>query len=249
MLRSLKQLERYTVTATDGDIGHAGRFLLDSRRWMARYLVVHPRGLFKGRDVLVSPASFLNSDRASLKLNLNLTKDEVQRSPAFDSMKPFSRQLEGEFSQYYGNLPYWGFEGHWGPGTYPRALEDLAQEPANQRPTARAFDVRLHSDSELRGYHVLGTDKGVGHVEDFIIDEETWEVRYLVIDTSNWWFGKKALIAPRWTTSISWEDKLVYVDLSHHAIGNCPMWDPAMGVARSYEALLHDHYGYQQYWV
>jgi hypothetical protein len=36
MLRSLKDLERYNVTATDGDIGTVANFLLDDERWTIR---------------------------------------------------------------------------------------------------------------------------------------------------------------------------------------------------------------------
>jgi len=69
-----------------------------------------------------------------------------------------------------------------------------------------------------------------------------------VIDTSNWWFGKKVLVAPRWASSISWEDSKVHVDLSRDIIKNCPEWDPTACVNREYETRLYDYYGRPQYW-
>jgi len=93
-----------------------------------------------------------------------------------------------------------------------------------------------------------GTDETIGHVEDFIVDDETWQVRYLVIDTSNWWFGKKVLVAPHWAKSISWADRMVHVDMSRDAIKNSPEWNPTAGVNRKYELELYDYYGRPVYW-
>lgn len=70
-------------------------------------------------------------------------------------------------------------------------------------PADKSADVHLRSAAELRRYRIQGSDDAIGHVEDFIVDDKTWEVRYLVIDTSNWWFGKKVLVAPRWASRIS----------------------------------------------
>jgi len=248
MLRSLEDLERYAVTATDGDIGTVKNFLLDDERWVVRYLVVQTTGFFEGHPVLISPVSFRETDWASLRFNLALTKERVQNSPAYDSDKPFSRQLEGEFFQYYGYAPYWGYLGHWGSGAYPTQLSKKEGDVETLAHSGSASDVHLRIAREVRGYNIEGTDAPIGHVEDFIVDDETWEVRYLVIDTSNWWFGKKVLVAPQWASRISWEDKKVYVDLSRAAIQNSPEWDSCAPVNRAYETRLYDYYGRPQYW-
>jgi hypothetical protein len=62
MLRSLKDLERYTVSATDGDVGSVVDFLLDDERWIVRYLVVETGGFLDGHRVLISPISFRSAD-------------------------------------------------------------------------------------------------------------------------------------------------------------------------------------------
>ena len=49
-----------------------------------------------------------------------------------------------------------------------------------------------------------GSDDSIGHVNDFIVDDLTWPIRYLVIDTNNWWVSKKVLIAPLWANRVSW---------------------------------------------
>ncbi len=109
-------------------------------------------------------------------------------------------------------------------------------------------DVHLRSVNEVRGYHIEGSDESIGHIDDLIVDDETWEVRYLVIDTNNWWFGKKVLVAPHWATRISWLERTVHVDLSRQAIKDSPEWNAGAGVNRAYEARLYDYYGRPVYW-
>lgn len=240
MLRSLKGLEGYAVSATDGYIGSVANFLVDDERWVIRYLVVETGGFFSGRRVLISPVSFRQVHwRSTLGFDLALTMDKVKNSPSIDVDKPVSRRHELDWFDYYGYSHYWG------PGlrTTGRSNEAPAVQSEEQ-----PGDVHLRSAKEIRGYHIEGTDAAIGHVDDFIIDDETWEVRYLVIDTANWWPGKQVLVAPRWASRISWAEKKVFVDLSRQAIRNSPDWNPSAPVDREYEARLYDHYGRPVYW-
>lgn len=250
MLRSLKDLERYTVGASDGDIGTVVNFLVDDDRWVVRYLVVETDGFFDGRRVLISPISFGKADWSTQRFHVALTREKVKNSPSVDVDKPVSRQHERDYYGYYGYPYYWGYPGVWGMAAYPGLLADRGWNgtPTIQQTADAAGDAHLRSASELRGYHIQGTDETIGHVEDFIVDDETWQVRYLVIDTSNWWFGKKVLVAPHWAKSISWADRMVHVDMSRDAIKNSPEWNPTAGVNRKYEVELYDYYGRPVYW-
>jgi len=248
MLRILKDLERYTVNATDGDIGRVANFLLDDERWIVRYLVVETGGFFSGCRVLISPISFREVDWSTRRFHLALTRDKIKNSPSVDVDKPVSRQQELDYFGYYEYPLYWGYPGQWGMGAYPRLLaaHRWSQAPAEQ--PEKSGDVHLRSAREIRGYHIEGIAAAIGHLDDFIIDDETWEVRYLVIDTRNWWLDKKVLVAPHWTNRISWAERKVFVDLSRQAIKNSPEWNPAAPVNREYEARLYDYYGRPVYW-
>lgn len=249
MLRSLKDLERYTVTATDGDVGTVANFLFDDQFWAVRYLVAETDGFFDGRSVLISPISFRQTDWQTRRLHLALTKEKVKNSPSIDTDKPVSRQHERDYYRYYGYPYYWGYPGLWGMGGSPSVLATgaRADDPA-QRPD-EAIDVHLRSASEVRGYDIQGTDDAIGHVEDFIIDDESWAIRYLVIDTSNWWFGKKVLIAPYWATRVSWAQTKVFINMSREAIKNSPEWNASTPINREYETRLYDYYGRPVYWA
>ena len=91
-------------------------------------------------------------------------------------------------------------------------------------------------------------DGEIGHVEDFLVDDESWAVRYLVIDTSNWIGGRTVLVAPDWVRRIDWHDRLLLVDLTRDAIKNSPEYDPTVELDRDYEDQLYEYYRRPAYW-
>ena len=248
MLRSLKELERYKVTATDGEIGHVVDFLLDDQHWTVRYLVVETGSFFNERRVLITPISFRQLDWSTKQFHVSLTKDKVKNSPNVDVDKPVSRQRERDYYGYYEYPLYWADSGLWGMSAYPGALATARYYDKSAANAENVGDVHLRSVNEVRGYHVRGTDDAIGHIENFIVDDETWEVRYLVVDTSNWWFGRKVLIAPRWASHVSWEERSVNVDMNRQSIRNSPEWSPTVAINREYESRLHTHFGRAAYW-
>lgn len=250
MLRSLKDLERYKVSATDGDIGSVVNFLLDDQRWVVRYLVVETGGFLGGRRVLISPISFGQADWSTHRFHLALTMEKVTNSPSVDVDKPVSRQHEQDYYRHYGYPYYWGYSGIWGMGAFPALLGSGRWNAAPVEHSSEApGDVHLRSAAAVCGYDIQGSDEAIGHVDDFVVDDETWEVRYLVVDTSNWWFGKKVLVSPHWASRISWEESKVYVDMSRQQIKNSPEWNATAAINREYEARLYDHYGRPVYWA
>ena len=248
MLRSLKDLEGYAVSATDGDIGSVVSFLLDDERWTVRYLVVDAGGFLDGRQVLISPISFRQVESSGRRFHLALTMSQVKESPKVDVNEPVSRQYEQEYHRYYGYPYYWGLPGLWGMGASPDSLAGVAWNEAAALQSDQTGDAHLRGAAEVGGYQIEGNDGAIGRVDDFIVDDETWQIRYLVIDTSSWWFGKKVLVAPQWASRVSWEEGRVYVDMTRQAIKNSPEWDSIAAVNREYELRLYDYYGRPVYW-
>jgi len=133
--------------------------------------------------------------------------------------------------------------------TYPAGLAPGQwNEGAAERSKKPSGDGHLRSDKELRGYHIEGSDEAIGHIQDCIVDDESWKVRYLVVDTSNWWLGKSVLIAPHWARRISWKERKVFVDLSRQKIKDSPEWNAETAVNREYETRLYDYYGRPADW-
>ncbi|NDP38979.1 MAG: PRC-barrel domain containing protein [Rhodoferax sp.] len=263
MLRSLKELEKCTIGATDGDIGQVKDLYFDDRAWVVRYLIVDTGSWLSGRKVLISPIAIEKPDWPAHRLAAMTTRDQVKNSPDIDTDKPVSRQHEVQYLGYYGYPTYWGGAGLWGAGMYPFAtVPGQAELPlgvaARQRAIAgadaererhRDDDPHLRSCEAVVGYHIHATDGEVGHVEGFLVDDETWAIRYIVVNTSNWWIGHKVLIAPQWIGGIQWSDESVTVDLSRDAVKAAPTYDPPTDLDRQRETSLYTHYGRPPYWT
>jgi sporulation protein YlmC with PRC-barrel domain len=189
---------------------------------------------------------FRRAEWATESFHLALTKDKIRNSPGVDVDKPVSRQHEHDYYSYYGYPYYWGYSGLWGRGNYPGMLAPLDKPPVERKEAPG--DAHLRSAKEVVGYDIQGSDGAIGSVVDFVVDDETWRIQYLVIDTNHWWFGKRVLIAPGWASRISWAERKVYVDLSRQAIKNSPAWHPDAAINREYEERLYDFYGRPVYW-
>lgn len=263
MLRSLKDLEHYTVSATDGEIGHVKDFYFDDDAWAVRYFVVDAGTWLTSRKVLISPVSVHHPDWLTRTLPVSISKQQVRNSPNIDTDMPVSRQNEVEFQGYYGYPSYWGGEGLWGDGLYPYALapgypgygmdreereRELEAWLRDERARHRNDDPHLRSCNAVTGYHLQAIDGEIGHVAGFLVDDGTWAIRYLVVDTSNWWLGHKVLVAPRWIKGVHWADSTVIVDLSREAIRNAPAYDPKAVWSREQDESLYMHYGRSVHW-
>ena len=263
MLHDLKKLEKYKISATDGEIGQVNDFYFDDDKWTVRYLVVEAGTWLSSRKVLVSPISVQQPDAIAGTLAVSITMAQVQNSPDIDTDKPVSRQFEEQYLGYYGYPAYWDGGGMWGEGLYPYAMapgyagygadkqereRELQTHLANERERHRNDDPHLRSCNEVVGYHIHATDGEIGHVAGFVLDDQTWAIRYLIIDTSNWWLGHKVLVAPHWITEVRWSDRTVEVDLSRELLKNAPVYDANAELTRDQELSLYRHYGRRGYW-
>lgn len=267
MLRSLKDINKYTVTAQDGEaVGKVHDFYFNDVMWVIRYLVVDLGVWLPGRKVLISPVALGQPDwGGGVTFPVQLEREKIEDSPDFDLSKPISRQQEAELHEFYEWPPYWGDVSavdSRGAGMMPNAYlksQKVAEKGVTERrvvseqeATVEAPDTEdphLRSINEITGYGIQAKDGEIGHVEDFIVEDDTWIIRYMVVDTRNWLPGKKVLVAPQWIEKISWPDSMVRVDLSRETIKNGPEYDPAEPVNRGYEDRLYDYYGRPKYWL
>jgi hypothetical protein len=247
MLRSAKSMRGYSILAQDGDIGNIHEFYFDDLVWKVRYLVVDTGGWLTGRKVLLLPEVLDRPDWETKTLSVALTQAQVESSPPIDTDRPVSRQMETEVHTYYGRNPYWR-GGLPLSGLGAAAAAEVIAMGSEQRGNQQEHDPRLRSTREVIGYRIQGRDGEVGHVDDFVVDDETWSILYMVIDTGNWLPGRKVLIAPAWAEQVSWSDRKVYLGLKRETIQKGPEFDPSMPVNREYEARLYDYYGRPKYW-
>ena len=262
MLRNLNDLQDYTIRATDGDIGYVKDFYIDDQAWVIRYFVVETGNWLSSKKVLVSPFAFGDPNWQEKILPVSITRDQVSNSPDIDTDKPVSRQHENDYLAYYAYPFYWGGAGLWGADSLPnRMMPEFVSTPLIIEPQPDSAvvdppavphnpdDTHLRSCAEVTGYHIHASDGDIGHLEGMLVDDATWAIRYLVVNTSNWWVGHKVLIAPEWIREVSWFDGMVSLNITRQKVQDAPPYDASLQLDRIHEVGIHEHYGNMAYWV
>lgn len=237
MLRNIKDILGFRIAAKDGEIGTVKDFYFDDETWTVRYLIVKT-GAWLSREVLISPEAVIDHSWEDGTFSVGITKEQVRESPDIDTDKPVSRQQEAELANFYP------WQSYWGTGFYPGGVWGIME------PTPR-IDLRLikegdytensHEDRHLRsskavtGYHIHAEDGDVGHVTNFIFDDRSWQIAYLLVDTHNWIGGKKLLIAVKHIQNVEWENSKVVVDVTKDTIKSSEAVDKGKYVVPGYD--------------
>lgn len=179
MNRNLNRLKTYRLLAVEGEIGRVGDFYFDDRTGKIRYLVARTDGWLAGRKVLVSPVALGRPDAESGVLPVGLSKQQIENSPPWNTDKPISRQYETELAAYY----HWPTL--WGPALPPLPLDG---------DKGFAEDPHLRSIVEILGYGVESLDGNTGHIEDALIDDASWAISNIIVDTRNWLPGGRKIV-------------------------------------------------------
>jgi hypothetical protein len=226
MLQSIKQLYGNKLGASDGEIGHVKDFYFDDQNWAIRYVVADTGSWLPGRQVLISPHAFGGLDQTGKVLRVNLTRKQIENSPSIESHKPVSRQYEEEYYRYYGWPYYWQGAGLWGMSGFP--ILELPAKPlpseqaATLDPQHKRADARLRSMQTVNGYHIEASDGTIGHACDFMMDDQSWAIRQLVIKTGHWLSGTEVQIPTSKVDRISYEESAVFVNLTMEAVEQSP---------------------------
>ncbi len=225
MIRSLRQLmgfRGYTLQARDGEIGQCHDFLFDDRDWAIRYLVADTRRWLPGRKVLIPTLSLGQPEAEGRRFPVRLDRAQIEQAPPLEDDAPVSREYEEQFLAHFDLDPYW------------KAIENYDE---------LALGNHLRSAREVRGYRIEAVDDAVGVVGDYVVDDEMWEIRYVVVDIGRWVPGHRVLLAPTWFENIRWRDRRVFVDLDAQRIIRSPVYDPTEPVNRELEQRLYDYHG------
>ncbi len=247
MLRTLKQFEGWKVQANDGDIGEVRSYYIDTNRWRVRYMVVE----VDDHRVLLPPPALGKPGRDEKTFPVNISREKVHNSPDWSTDKPVSRQNEIDIYDYYGWSYYWVPMAVPITGVAMYPIVDMQSDVEAQRREQegnREYDPNLYSTRELRGYRIQARDERFGHIEDFVVDDESWRVMYMIVDTGPWLFGRKVVVSPSWVSEISYDEHEARVDLEEDTIRNSPEYDPSKPIDRRYEEMLHRHYHRKGYW-
>ena len=253
MLRKASAIDGYAIAASDGRIGTVNDILFDDASWLIRWLVADTGKWLSGRKVLLPPSVLGQLDPKGREFAVSLTMRQVEDSPDIDTERPVSRQIETNIYDYYGWHPYWGagrFMGGYGYGGGAMPVSPVPDFRLLEEDIAAAQrsddDPHLRSSEAVTGYHVHASDGEIGHVEDFLVEDADFSIRYLVVDTKNWWPGKTVLISPRSAREIDWTNNLVHLNVDRRRVKDSPAYGASATIDLAYEKDFHDHYGYVQ---
>lgn len=244
MLIKASATRGYSVMATDGPLGTVSDMLFDDATWAVRWLVVDTGTWLNDRRVLIPAAVLGQPDPAVRDIRVRLTMDQVRNSPDVDTQRPVSRQYETGAHDYYGLTPYWTMAPYLGGfGYWEGALPNPPIPAETEVDHHRNDDPNLRSIAAITGYHIHATDGEIGHLADVLVDDRDWSLRYLIVDTSNWWMGKQVLISPRSTRSIRWSEELVNLSVDRDRVKSSPPYDPDQLVDAAHDRDMTRHYG------
>jgi sporulation protein YlmC with PRC-barrel domain len=107
-------------------------------------------------------------------------------------------------------------------------------------------DLMLRSVKSLTGFAIGATDGEIGKVKDIYFDDQTWKVRYLVVETGSWLFGRKVLLSPMALQPADMDAKHFPTNLTTDQVKNSPDIDTDKPVSIQQEEQLHLHYLWPQ---
>ena len=231
MALTIKELQGDELLARDGPIGAVDDVYFDDERWGVRYLVVDTGNWLPGRRVLISPASLeAQTDAAGHALHARLTREQVERAPGVETDEPVSRRYEKAHATHYAYPHYWGGPMLWGAAgvpippvasqPQPVATKSHAEGARKAQEQAEAGDAHLRSGREVIGYQIEARDGALGSVDDFVVDERSWGIRDVVVDTKPWWPGGQVFVHPEYVERIDWGERKMYVRLTREELKN-----------------------------
>lgn len=251
MLNKVKDLMNYKLHCLDGEIGKVKDFYFEDKTWTIQYLIVNTGNWLIGRQVLISPDAITSMNKEEECFYINLTKSQIEKSPILDSDKPVSKQFLNEYREYFQYPMYpigIGYGGAWNTLMFipnendkEKSLKDIEEE--------NDWNPHLRSINTLCGYEVKALDDEIGHVDDFLIDVETWWINYLEINTKNWLPGRTFIISPKWIDYIKCDETRVYVNLNSDEIKESPEYTSESLLDGDFEKLLHEHYNREGNWL
>ncbi|MBL1213326.1 MAG: PRC-barrel domain containing protein [Ignavibacteriae bacterium] len=238
MLHVVKDLERLKIDAIDGDIGYVYDFYFDDVTWTTRYLVADTGKWLTGRRVLLSPNSVEKPDFKEKELSVNLKREQIESSPSISEDEPVSLQHEKLLGDYYDWPAYWSMD--------PALQSMFAMKDDEHNKDVSSGDPHLRSIREVRSYDVEALDGDIGVVDSFIIDDNNWNIKYLVIDTRKWlhWLpgGKFVLISPKWIDKVDYQSSKIFLSVDKKTVEEIPEFEHAKDIDMKFENKLYDCY-------
>lgn len=224
MQRRLSAFKDYTIEAPDGNVGHISDILFEDDNWNLRWFVVNTGSWLFGRRLLLHPTTLGKPDIRQGAFPVMRTRAEIEASPDLSSDLPVSGQMKQNLDVNYAYGSIWddGFYNSYNFGLSNGGMSTTSS--SRQDGMMQAGDPRLRSINQVFGYSIHALDGDIGHLDDFLVDDETWKIEYAVVDTKNWGSGKHVLVPATEIKSFDWGERDVRIDRTRYSIKSAPSW-------------------------
>lgn len=228
MLRSMKLMEGFHLSAADGDAGMVADLFIDDGRWTVRYLLIDGGGRLARKHVLIPPHAVERVEWSAGCVHVRLSRRQLEDSPPVNA-DAISRDDEQRLLDYLAYPYYWSGPFTWGASAYPGPADVwppsdpllLPRYPRLAGETQRDGS-RLHGASDLIGSDIEARDGRIGHASDFMFDDTDWSLIVLVVDTDVRWPGRHVLLSLDLVDRVSWPGRILFVDTSFSFIEHSP---------------------------
>ncbi len=210
MLRSMSELIGYTVSCNDGAIGKLFDFFFDDEFGELRYLVVDVGDWLPGRKIFLYINELSTPDWNSKSFPGYFTKQEVENCPHLDSQYQLTRNDEKELFRHFKWNPYWNDSKDESSSTVESmqhsnlAADSLSSN--NEFGTLRSFRQAMECGIEAE-------DGILGHLSDMILNDENWQIVFLVADAKNVNPGKNIILAWQWLKYFDWIYLTIHMEI------------------------------------
>ena len=247
MLRSVKEILGYEILSLDGRTGRVADFIFDLETWQVRYLIADLGNLLEPRKVLISAETCSRPKWESQTLPVAMTRDQIRFSPEISRPEgrgfqknhlPNNRLTEVSFFRI-GEVPHLI--------TIPMPTEANARFTESRRVRMVLDQPELRTVGRVIGYEIRACSEEAGVIDDFIIDDERWMIRYLIGAIRKIFPGRRVMFAPVWVSSIDAETETVRLGLKPETLFDGPEYDPTDPVNRQIEEVIYDFHGRPKY--
>ena len=108
----------------------------------------------------------------------------------------------------------------------------------------------LLDTGSLIGRGLLASDGTIGTISDFLFEEATWSVRYVLVDTGKWLAGRQVLLSPRaFVHEPFGQPGTARARLSRSQIEESPALATGEPLTRGFERAYFRHFGWPSYWM
>ena len=107
----------------------------------------------------------------------------------------------------------------------------------------------LHDLKNLTGSSVIATDGEMGRVRNFLFDDISWTIRYLVVDVGTWYQRRDVVLPITTIEQPDWAKRIFHVRLTREQVRDSPDVDTEKPVSRQQEIAMEEYWGKMAYWV